>query len=115
MVSALILGVDERHVCEPNKSENVTKVGLLEIECFSGSALLVGASASGDDDDLFHLQKPARAIGSGAEGFSDPHNLVNPSLQWDEMEKLYMGAPMTIVSAARSSSISWSDVERYDR
>ena len=82
MVSALILGVDERHVCEPNKSENVTKVGLLEIKCFSGSALLVGASASGDDDDLFHLQKPARAIGSGAEGFSDPHNLVNPSLQW---------------------------------
>jgi len=28
LVSALILGVDERHVCEPNKSENLNEVGL---------------------------------------------------------------------------------------
>ena len=106
MRPALILGVDKRYVREADESEDVAQVRHLKIEGFCGGALLISASASGNDDDLFHFQKTAGTIGPVTEGLPDPHNLVNPSLQRDEMEKLYIGAPMTIVSAARSSSIN---------
>src|SRR6202011_2646516 len=37
------------------------------------------------------------------------------ALSEEGMEKLYIGAPMTTGSAALSSSINSSEVERYDR
>src|ERR1700687_1361963 len=75
-------GLDERHVGEPDESENVAQVRYLEIEDFCRGALLISASASSDDDDLLPLQQPPRAIWSVTDRLPEPHNLVNPSLQW---------------------------------
>jgi hypothetical protein len=67
LLPALMIGVDERHVGEPNKSENVAQVRYLEIEGFCRGALLISASASSDDDDLLPLQQPPWAIWSVTE------------------------------------------------
>src|ERR1700730_5882538 len=75
-----MIGVDERHVGEPNKSKNVAQVRYLEIEGFCRGALLISASAS--CDDLLPLQQSPWAIWSVTERLPEPHNLVNPSLQW---------------------------------
>src|SRR5260370_3328297 len=78
---ALIIGVDKRYVCEPNESENVAQVRHLEIQGFCSRTLLLGAPPSGDDDDLFLLQKPTQTIWSVTECLPNPDNLVDPGLQ----------------------------------
>ena len=74
-----------------------------------------GAPAGSNDDNFLSVEKAPRTVWPVAKGLPEPHDLVDPRLSEEGIEKLYIGAPMTMVSAACSSSINSSEVERYDR
>jgi hypothetical protein len=53
----LVLSVNERHVGETDKAENVTQIGFLKIELLCGSSLLIGTPVRSDDNQFLVLKQ----------------------------------------------------------
>src|ERR1700704_5806525 len=79
--ASLVFGVKECNIRKPDETQNVTQVGLLEIEVFHGGALFIGTPTGCDDGNFLSLEKAFPAVWSVATGLPDPHYLIDPRLQ----------------------------------
>src|SRR5882724_3305716 len=115
LCATLVLGVYKRHVRKSHETQNVAQVRFLKIVGFLRRAFFVGAAAGSDHDNFLFCEKALRAVRPIGDRLAEPHNLIDPRFKRRRDGEVYIGAPMTTVSAAWSSSISSSEVARYDR
>ena len=97
-------GHDEPRVCYANEAQNSSQVGLQVLQRGSGRAGTVKATTRNRDDDPLPASQSFRAGGSIAERFAGDHDAINPRLKLARNREVYIGAPITTVSAARNCS-----------
>ena len=74
------------------------------LERRSRSAFAVKVAAGQRDDNALALNQALRPVGGVVERLAGYGDAVDPGLELAGTEKLYIGAPITTMSAARNSS-----------
>src|ERR1700680_3039279 len=77
----LVFGVDEGHVRETDKRQNVAEVRLLIVEAFSRRSRTECAAAGGHDVDLLAFQNALRAASGEENCLAHADDLIDPCLQ----------------------------------
>ena len=109
---AELLGADEGHVGQAHEAEEVPEVGLLEVEGRRRALAVEAAAALDDDDPLAGRAGPAGPSRCSGRSRRRGGRGRTRRAASSATLKLYIGAPMTMVSAARSSAISASERAR---